>query len=137
MRLGLQNGLAGLAALFLAAGTIDTQAAGDMDLEYGTYARVKDWCKANRADPKGPDYKEKRAYINLSENEINWNQTVGRITNVAVDRNKINLTVEMTAEGAAKTVDLPLTRKNRKVFVLTGVNFYYCGTLMPNPWLGR
>ncbi len=137
MRLGSRNVLVALAAMFLATSVPHASAMDDMDLEFGTYARVKDWCKANRADPNGPDYKEKRAYINLSQTEINWNDSVGKITDVSVERNKVTLSLQMTAEGSTQAVTLPLTRKNKKVFVVTGVNFYYCGTYMPNPRLGR
>lgn len=134
MRVGLRTVLM---AAFMASNIVGAEAMDDMKLQYGTYAREIDWCKASRADQNGPDYKEKRAFINLSESEINWNQSVGRITNVTVDRNKINLALEMTAEGTTKPTTLSLIRKNKKTFVLIGVNFYYCSTYQPNPWLGR
>lgn len=137
MRVGSRNVLVGLVSAFLALGVVRAEARDDMELEYGTYARVFDWCVANRADQNSPIYKEKRAFINLSENEINWDQSVGKITNVAVDRKKINLTLEMTAEGTTKPATLTLTRKNKKTFVLIGVNFYHCNTYQPNPSLGR
>ena len=137
MRLGLRRGLVGLAAVFMATGVIGAEAMDDMKLEYGTYAREIDWCQANRADQNSPVYKEKRAFINLSESEINWDQSVGRITNVAVDSKKINLTLELTAEGTTKPTTMTLTRKNKKTFVIIGVNFYHCSTYQPNPWLGR
>lgn len=137
MRVGSRNVLVGLVSVFLALGTVHAEARDDMKLEYGTYARVFDWCVANRADQNSPIYKEKRAFINLSENEINWDRSVGKITNVAVDRNKINLTLEMTEEGTTTPKTLTLTRKNKKTFVLIGVNFYHCDTYQPNPSLGR
>jgi hypothetical protein len=133
----MRLGLLGLAVAFSALGVVRAEAMDDMNLEFGTYARDIDWCMANRADQNSRIYKEKRAFINLSESEINWDQSVGRITNVAVDRNKINLTLEMTADGTTKTTPLQLIRKNKKTFVLIGVNFYHCGTYQPNPWLGR
>jgi hypothetical protein len=43
----------------------------------------------------------------------------------------------MTEAGSTKPVILPLTRKNKKLFVLIGVNFYHCSTYQPNPRLGR
>jgi hypothetical protein len=137
MRVSSRNVLVGLVGAFMALGVVHAEAMDDMKLEYGTYARVFDWCVANRADQNSFDYKEKRAFINLSENEINWNQSVGKITDVVVDRNKITLTLQMTAEGTTKTTTLPLIRKNKKTFVLTGVNFYHCANYQPNPWLGR
>ena len=137
MRFGPLSLFVGLAAGFLAANAAGASAGDEIPLESGTYARVTDWCKANRADQNSPVYKEKRAYINLSQTEINWDDSVGRITNVSVDGKKIALSVEMTEGGSTKAVTLPLTRKNKKVFVLTGVNFYYCSTYQPNPRLGR
>ncbi len=137
MRVGFGNGLMALMAAFIAWGVHPAAAMDDMDLEYGTYARVSDWCKVNRTDQTSRVYKEKRAYINLSEGEINWDQNVGKITNVVVDGKKITLTLQMTADGATKTTTLPLYRKNKKTFVITGVNFYHCGTYQPNPLLGR
>jgi hypothetical protein len=137
MRVSSRKGLVGLGVAFIALGAASAEAKDDMKLENGTYARVFDWCVANRADQNSPIYKEKRAFINLSESEINWDQSVGKITNVVVDRNKINLTLEMTEEGTTKPKTLTLTRKNKKTFVLIGVNFYHCGTYQPNPSLGR
>jgi hypothetical protein len=137
MRVSSRKVLVGLGVAFIALGAASAEAKDDMKLEYGTYARVFDWCVANRADQNSPIYKEKRAFINLSESEINWDQSVGKITNVVVDRNKINLTLEMTEEGTTKPKTLTLTRKNKKTFVLIGVNFYHCDTYQPNPSLGR
>ena len=137
MRWGLRQRLVGLAAVFMATGIIRAEAMDDMNLEYGTYARVFDWCLVNRTDQNSPVYKEKRAFINLSENEINWDQSVGKITNVAVDNKKINLTLELTAEGTTKPTTMSLIRKNKKTFVLIGVNFYHCSNYQPNPSLGR
>lgn len=127
----------GLTAALLVANATGASAQDEIPLESGTYARVKDWCKMNRADQNGPDHKEKRAYINLSQTEINWNESVGKITDVSIDRKKVTLSVQMTEGGSTQAVTLPLLRKNKKVFVLTGINFYYCSTYMPNPWLGR
>lgn len=112
-------------------------AQDEIPLEFGTYAQQKEWCKMNRADQNGPDYKEKRAYINLTATEMNWQDTVGRITNVSVDGNKINLGLELTTQGKTETKTLPLVRKNKKLFVLTGINFFYCADYQPNPRLGR
>src|SRR5262245_21922809 len=103
-----------LAAIFLTSGAIEASAQDEIPLAFGTYAQNKDWCKVSRSDQNGPDYKEKRAYINLSETEINWNQTVGRITNVSVEGIKINLAVELTTNGQVETKTLPLLRKNKK-----------------------
>ena len=136
MRFGSRSLFVGLAAAFLVAYAASASAE-EIALESGTYARVTDWCKANRADQNSPIYKEKRAYINLSQTEINWDDSVGKITNVSVDGKKIALSVEMTEGGSTKPVTLQLTRKNKKVFVLTGINFYYCSTYQPNPRLGR
>ena len=137
MHLGLWQALVGLAAVFMATGTIRADAMDDMKLEYGTYARVFDWCLVNRTDQNSLVYKEKQAFINLSENEINWDQSVGRITNVAVDNKKINLTLELTTEGTTKPATMSLIRKNKNTFVLIGVNFYHCNNYQPNPSLGR
>jgi hypothetical protein len=137
MRVSSRKVLVGLGVAFIALGAASAEAKDDMKLENGTYARVFDWCVANRADQNSPIYKEKRAFINLSESEINWDQSAGKITNVVVDRNKINLTLEMTEEGTTKPKTLTLTRKNKKTFVLIGVNFYHCDTYQPNPSLGR
>lgn len=137
MHSGSRSLFVGLAAAFVAANSASALAGDEIPLESGTYARVKDWCKANRADPSSPVYKEKRAYINLSQIEINWDDSVGKITNVSIDGNKVALSVQMTEGGSTKPVTLQLTRKNQKVFVLIGVNFYYCSAYQPNPRLGR
>jgi hypothetical protein len=138
----MQNGspllFATLAAALLASGAMEARAQDEIPLEFGTYSQSKDWCKVNRADKNGPDYKEKRVYINLTATEINWNETVGKITNVSVDGGrKINLAVELTTRGATETKTLLLIRKNKKVFSLSGVNLFYCSNYQPNPWLGR
>jgi hypothetical protein len=112
-------------------------AQDDMRLDFGTYAQAKDWCKLTRADPKGPDYTEKRAFINLSATEINWQDTVGRITNVSVEGNRINLAVELTSPGKTEQKTFQLVRKSQQIFVLTGVNFFHCADYQPNPRLGR
>jgi hypothetical protein len=137
MRNGSLFLLSAFAAAFLASGAITTRAEDEIPLEFGTYAQNKEWCALNRADQKGPDYTEKRAYINLSATEMSWQDTVGRITNVSVESNKINLALELTTEGKTETKTLQLTRKNKKLFVLTGVNFFYCPDYQPNPRLGR
>lgn len=111
--------------------------ADDMRLEFGTYAQNKNWCKMNRADQTGPDYTEKRAFINLSATEMNWQDTVGRITNVSVEGGKINLGLELTTQGKVETKTLMLYRKSQRIFVLTGINFFYCSNYQPNPRLGR
>jgi hypothetical protein len=126
-----------LAVALVASGSIGAKAQDEVPLEFGTYAQNKDWCKMNRADQNGPDYKEKRAYINLSATEMNWQDTVGKITKVSVERNKINLAVELTSEGKTENKTLQLIRKSKKIFVLTGVNFFYCSDYQPNPRLGR
>jgi hypothetical protein len=136
MRSGLGVLFVGLAVALTAANSARASSE-EIPLESGTYARVFDWCKVNRADQNSPVYKEKRAYINLSPTEINWDESVGKITNVSVDGNKVTLGVEMTEAGSTKPVTLPLTRKNKKLFVLIGVNFYHCSTYQPNPRLGR
>lgn len=135
MRFGSRLLFAGLTALLMSAG--GTMAQEEIPLEFGTYAQNKDWCKLDRADPKGPDFTDKRAFINLTQNEINWNTSVGQITNVTIDRNKINLAVQLTSEGNTQAVTLPLIRKSKKIFVLAGVNFFRCSTYLPNPRLGR
>jgi hypothetical protein len=136
MRFGSRMLFAGAAALFVATG--GAVAREEIPLESGTYAQNMDWCQMmNRADPKGPDYKDKRAFINLTQDEINWNTSVGQITDVAIDRKTVNLAVQLTTDGQTKAVALPLVRKSKKVFVLYGVNFYHCPTYMPNPRLGR
>lgn len=138
MRFGSRLLFAGLAALFIASGGAGAMAQEAIPLEFGTYAQNKDWCQMmNRADPNGPDYKDKRAFINLTQDEINWNTSVGKITNVSIDRKTINLALQLTADGETKAVTLPLVRKSKKIFVVAGVNFYYCNTYMPNPRLGR
>jgi hypothetical protein len=126
----------GLVAAIAMSGAFPV-AADDFLFESGTYARDADWCLRNRADPAGPDYREKRAYINLTESEINWNQSVGKITSVATDHNKVTLSLQMTTDGKTEQMTLPLVRKSKKVFVIVGVNYYRCNTYMPNPWLGR
>jgi hypothetical protein len=126
-----------LAAIFLTSGAIEARAQDEIPLVFGTYSRDKNWCKVSRANQSGPDYKEKRAYINLSKTEINWNQTVGRITDVSVEGTKVNLSVEVTTNGQVETKTLALLRKNKKLFVLTGINFFHCSDYQPNPWLGR
>src|SRR6476659_1994044 len=118
--------LAALAAAALAFGTVGARAQDDMRLEFGTYAQNKDWCKLNRADQKGPDYTEKRAYINLSASEMNWQDSVGRITNVGVEGNRINLAVELTSPGKMEAKSYQLIRKDKNLFVLAGVNFFHC-----------
>jgi hypothetical protein len=136
MRFGSRMLFAGLAGLVVTTG--GAMAREEIPLESGTYAQNKDWCQMmNRADPKGPDYKDKRAFINLTQDEINWNTSVGAITDVAIDRKTVNLAVQLTTDGQTKAVALPLVRKSKKVFVLYGVNFYHCPTYMPNPRLGR
>jgi|GEM_PF-3767464 len=113
------------------------QAQDEIPLEFGTYAQQKEWCLLNRADQNGPDYKEKRAYINLSATEMNWQDTVGRITNVGVEGARINLGLELTTQGKTEAKTLQLIRKNQRLFVLTGINFFYCKDYLPNPRLGR
>lgn len=136
MRFGSPMLFAGLAALVVATG--GAKAREEIPLVSGTYAQNMDWCQMmNRADPNGPDYKDKRAFINLTQDEINWNTSVGQITDVSIDRKTINLVVQLTTDGQTKAVALPLVRKSKKVFVLYGVNFYHCPTYMPNPRLGR
>lgn len=137
MRFGSPFLCTALAAGFIVAGAGAATAQDEIPLDFGTYSQSKDWCKASRANQDGPDYKNKRAFINLSETEINWNETVGKITNVSVDGNRINLAVELTTNGKTETRTLPLVRKNKKLFVLTGINFFYCADYQPNPWLGR
>lgn len=137
MRFGPRSWFVGLAAAFLAANAAGASAGDEIPLEPGTYAQTVEWCLVNRADQNGPDYKNKRAYINLTQTEINWNRTVGKITNASIDRNKINLSVNLTADGSEKAATMQLIRKSKKLFVLLGVNFYHCSTYMPNPWLGR
>src|SRR5690349_24355319 len=107
---------AAIAAVCLAFGTIEAGAQDEIPLEFGTYAQSKEWCKLNRADQKGPDYTEKRAYINLSASEMNWQDTVGRITNVSVEGNRINLAVELTSPGKTEAKTYQLIRKNQKLF---------------------
>ena len=126
-----------LVAIFLASGAIEANAQDEIPLNFGTYARSTDWCKLSRADPDGPDYKEKRAYINLSATEINWNDSVGKITDVRVERTRINMSVELTTNGKLESKAYQLIRKSSKIFVLTGVNFFYCKDYQPNPRLGR
>lgn len=137
MRIGSPLLLAALAATFLTSSMAATQAQDELPFEFGTYSQNKEWCKVNRADQKGPDYSEKRAFINLSQTEINWNNSVGKITNVSIEGNKVNLAVEMTTDGKTEARTLPLVNKNRKLFVLAGINFFYCKTYQPNPRLGR
>jgi hypothetical protein len=137
MRIGSAFLFSALAASLLASGATMAGAQEEIPLEFGTYAQQKEWCKMNRADQSGPDYKEKRAYINLTATEVNWESTVGRITNVSVERNKINLALELTTEGKTEPKTLQLTRKNKKLFVLIGVNFFHCSDYQPNPRLGR
>jgi hypothetical protein len=137
MRNGSTVLLGALAAAVFAAGAVETRAQDEIPLEFGTYSQQRDWCRENRANQSGPDYTEKRAFINLSATEINWNQTAGKITSVSVDGNKINLGVTMTTNGTTETKTLPLIRKNKKTFVLTGINFFHCSEYQPNPWLGH
>lgn len=136
MGYGLRCLCFGLAAAIGMSGTLQA-VADDFPFQSGTYARDADWCLRNRADPAGPDYREKRAYINLTESEINWNQSVGKITSVTTDRNKVTLGLQMTTDGKTEQKTLPLIRKSKKIFVIVGVNYYRCNTYMPNPWLGR
>jgi hypothetical protein len=128
---------AALAAAGVALGGVEARAQDDMRLEFGTYAQSKEWCKLNRADQKGPDYTEKRAYINLSATEMNWQDTVARITNVSVEGNRINLAIDVTSPGKTESKTYQLIRKSQKIFVLAGVNFFYCADYQPNPRLGR
>jgi hypothetical protein len=137
MRNGSLYLLGALTAAFLASGAMTTRAQDEIPLEFGTYSQNKDWCKTNRADQNGPDYKEKRAFINFSATEMNWEDTVARITNVSVEGTKINLALEVTSPGKTETKTLQLTRKNKKTFVLTGINFFHCADYQPNPRLGR
>jgi hypothetical protein len=137
MRNGSLLLLGALTAAFLSSGAIATRAQDEIPLELGTYSQNKDWCKTNRADQNGPDYKERRAFINLSATEMNWEETVARFTNVSVDHNKINLALELTSPGKTETKTLQLVRKNKKTFVLTGINFFHCSDYQPNPRLGR
>src|SRR4029453_13831519 len=95
---GLRILFVGLAVAFTAANSAGASSE-EIPLESGPYSRVNDWCKANRADQNSPVYKEKRAYINLSQTEINWDESVGKITNVSVDGNKITLSVDMPKPG--------------------------------------
>jgi hypothetical protein len=126
-----------LAAASFAFVSVEARAQDDMRLEFGTYAQSKDWCKLNRADQKGPDYTEKRAYINLSATEMNWQDTVARITNVSVEGNRINLALDVTSPGKSESKTYQLIRKSQKIFVLAGINFFYCSDYQPNPRLGR
>jgi hypothetical protein len=126
-----------LAAASLGFGGIEARAQDDMRLDFGTYAQNKDWCKLNRADQKGPDYTEKRAYINLSATEMNWQDTAARITNVSVEGNRINLALEVTSPSKTESKTYQLTRKSQRIFVLGGINFFYCTDYQPNPRLGR
>jgi hypothetical protein len=126
-----------LAAASLAFGTVEAQAQDDMRLEFGTYAQTKDWCKLNRADQKGPDYTEKRAYINLSATEMNWQDSVGRITDVSVAGNRINVALDVTSPGKTEAKTYQLIRKDKNIFVLAGINFFHCSDYQPNPRLGR
>ena len=126
-----------LAAAVVVSVPFAARAQDEIPLEFGTYSQQKEWCKMNRADQNGPDYKEKRAYINLTATEMNWQDTVGRITNVSVSGSKINLGLELTTPGKTETKTLQLVRKNKKLFVLTGINFFYCSDYQPNPRLGR
>jgi hypothetical protein len=137
MRNGSLYSFALLAAACLTFGAVEARAQDDMRLEFGTYAQSKDWCKLNRADQKGPDYTEKRAYINLSATEMNWQDSVGRITNVSVEGNRINLAVELTSPGKTEAKTYQLIRKDKSIFVLTGINFFHCSDYLPNPRLGR
>jgi hypothetical protein len=68
---------------------------------------------------------------------MNWQDTVGRITNVSVEGSKINLGLELTTQGKVETKTLMLYRKSQRIFVLTGINFFYCANYQPNPRLGR
>lgn len=135
MRDGSRLLFAGFTAFLIT--TSGAVAQEELPLEFGTYAQNKDWCKMDRADPKGPDFQDKRAFINLTQNEINWNNSVGQITNVTIDRNKVNLAVQLTTDGNTQAVTLPLIRKSKKIFVLAGINFFRCSTYLPNPRLGR
>ncbi len=113
MRFGSPMLFAGLAALVVATG--GAKAREEIPLVSGTYAQNMDWCQMmNRADPNGPDYKDKRAFINLTQDEINWNTSVGQITDVSIDRKTINLVVQLTTDGQTKAVALPLVRKSKK-----------------------
>jgi hypothetical protein len=136
MRNGSHFLLGALAAACLGFGA-NAARADDFPLEFGTYAQNKTWCNKNRADQAGPDFTEKRAFINLSATEMNWQDTVGRITNISVAGPKINLGLELTTQGKTETKTLMLYRKNQKLFVLTGINFFYCANYQPNPRLGR
>jgi len=135
MRFGSRLLIAGVTAFFIT--TSAAVAQEELPLEFGTYAQNKDWCKLDRADPKGPDFTDKRAFINLTQNEINWNNSVGQITNIGIDGNKVTLAVQLTTDGQTKAVTLPLIRKTKKIFVLGGINFFRCTGYMPNPRLGR
>ena len=126
-----------LATAILASSAIHAEAQDEIPLYSGTYSRDKDWCKVSRANESGPDYKEKRAFINLSPTEINWEDTVGKITDISVENNKINLGVELTTNGKVETKTMLLIRKSKKIFVLIGVNFFHCSSYQPNPRLGR
>jgi hypothetical protein len=135
----MRNGSLFLFGAVAAAGLVFASAAraDEIPLLFGTYAQHKSWCKKNRADQTGPDYMEKRAYINLSATEVNWHDTVGRITNVSVAGNKVDLGLELTTQGKTETKTLQLYRKSKDLFVLTGINFFYCSNYQPNPRLGR
>src|SRR5262245_11140242 len=137
MRNGSLFLLGALTAACLASGAVASRAQDEIRLDFGTYAQNKDWCKVNRADQQGPDYTEKRAFINLSATEMNWQDTVGRITNVSVEGSRINLALELTSPGKTEAKTLQLIRKSQKIFVLAGINFFYCSNYQPNPRLGR
>ena len=126
-----------MATALLIWGATTARAQDEIPLEFGTYSQSKEWCQINRADKDSPDYKGKRAYINLSATEINWNQDVGRIGNVSIDGKKINLAGDLTSNGTTQAKTLTLFRKDKKIFAIFGVNFYRCSTYMPNPWLGH
>lgn len=128
---------AAMAAACLAFSAIEARAQDDMRLEFGTYAQNKEWCKLNRADQKGPDYTEKRAFINLTATEMNWQDSVGRISNVSVEGDRINLAVELTSPGKSEAKTYQLVRKRKDLFVIAGVNFFRCSQYLPNPRLGR
>jgi hypothetical protein len=129
--------LAAMTAACLSFGAVAARAQDDMRLQFGTYSQSKEWCKLNRADQKGPDYTEKRAFINLTATEMNWQDSVGQITNVSVAGNRINLSVQLTSPGKTEAKTYQLIRKDKDIFVLAGINFFHCPQYLPNPRLGR
>ncbi len=103
-----------------------------------TYAKEKAWCKINRDSAESPDNSIGQAFVNLSQDKINWSESFGIIRDVSVLGDKTVLTVDLTTEGSSVNgLKLELVKTGSVGFTFDGVKFYSCGKRKANPWIGK